>query len=109
MAELASESMRVAIDALDRGDAGVAHEVARLDRDIDQEFEVALRQLMTLAMERSRLLKPVFDTVFALKSLERIGDHAKNVAEHVVFLVSGADVRHAGAAGREAPAREAQH
>jgi phosphate transport system protein len=108
MAELASESMRVAVDALDRGDARVAHEVARLDREIDQEFEAALRQLMTVAMERTRLLKAVFDTVFALKSLERIGDHAKNVAEHVVFLVSGTDVRHAGA-DRDAAARETQH
>jgi phosphate transport system protein len=108
MAELASESMRVAVDALDRGDASVAHDVARLDREIDQEFDAALRQLMTVAMERTRLLRPVFDTVFALKSLERIGDHAKNVAEHVVFLVSGDDVRHAGA-GRGAPARESQH
>jgi phosphate transport system protein len=63
---------------------------------------------MTVAMERTRLLKAVFDTVFALKSLERIGDHAKNVAEHVVFLVSGADVRHAGAE-RAAAARETQH
>jgi phosphate transport system protein len=108
MAELASESMRVAVGALDRGDAVVAHDVARLDREIDQEFEAALRQLMTVAMERSRLLKPVFDTVFALKSLERIGDHAKNVAEHVVFLVSGADVRHAGT-GRWSAARETQH
>jgi phosphate transport system protein len=108
MAELASESMRVAVDALDRGDARVAHDVARLDKEIDQEFESALRQLMTVAMERSRLLKAVFDTVFALKSLERIGDHAKNVAEHVVFLVSGADVRHAGAE-RAAAARETQH
>ncbi|HKX59302.1 MAG TPA: phosphate signaling complex protein PhoU [Steroidobacteraceae bacterium] len=108
MAELASESMRVAVDALDRGDASVAHDVARLDREIDQEFEAALRQLMTVAMERSRLLKPVFDTVFALKSLERIGDHAKNVAEHVVFLVSGDDVRHLRAAA-DLPARESQH
>jgi phosphate transport system protein len=108
MAELASESMRVAVDALDRGDAQVAHDVARLDRELDQEFEAALRQLMTVAMERPRLLKSVFDTVFALKSLERIGDHAKNVAEHVVFLVSGADVRHAGA-GRGAAATESQH
>ena len=108
MAELASESMRVAVDALDRGDASVAHAVSRLDREIDQEFEAALRQLMTVAMERARYLKPVFDTVFALKSLERIGDHAKNVAEHVVFLVSGADVRHAGAA-RGAPTRQTQH
>ena len=108
MAELASESMRVAVDALDRGDASVAHDVARLDREIDQEFEAALRQLMTVAMERSRLRKPVFDTVFALKSLERIGDHAKNVAEHVVFLVSGDDVRHLRAAA-DLPARESQH
>ena len=108
MAELACESMRVAIDALDRGDAQVAHDVARLDREIDQEFEAALRQLVTVAMERTRQLRSIFDTMFALKSLERIGDHAKNVAEHVVFLVSGADVRHAGAA-RDAPAKESQH
>jgi phosphate transport system protein len=108
MAELASDAMRVAVDALDRGDARVAHDVARLDREIDQEFEAALRQLMTVAFERTRLLKPVFDTVFALKSLERIGDHAKNVAEHVVFLVSGADVRHAGPE-RGSAVRELQH
>jgi len=106
MAELASEAMRVAVEALDRGDAQVAHDVARLDRELDQEFESALRQLMTVAMERTRLLRPIFDTVFALKSLERIGDHAKNVAEHVVFLVSGADVRHAA---RELPVRGSQH
>jgi phosphate transport system protein len=108
MAELASECMRVAVDALDRGDARVAHDVARLDRELDQEFEAALRQLMTVAMERPRLLKSVFDTVFALKGLERIGDHAKNVAEHAVFLASGADVRHAGAA-RGAASTETQH
>ena len=109
MAALASESMRVAVDALDRGDANVAHDVARLDREIDQEFEAALRQLLTVAMERTRLLRTMFDTVFALKSLERIGDHAKNVAEHVVFLVSGADVRHAGAYADELPAKGSQH
>ena len=68
MAELASEAMRVAVDALDRGDARVAHDVvARLDRELDQEFEAALRQLMTVAMERTRLLRPIFDTVFALE------------------------------------------
>ena len=109
MAELASESMRVAVDALDRGDAALAHDVARLDRALDDEFEAALRQLVTVAMERTRLLGPVFDTVFALKGLERIGDHAKNVAEHVVFLVSGADVRHAGDRSRGVPARDSQH
>jgi phosphate transport system protein len=108
MAELASEAMRVAVDALERGDATVAHDVARLDRELDHEFEAALRQLMTVAMERHRLLKAVFDTVFALKSLERIGDHDKNVAEHVEFLGSGADGRHADAC-RGVTARESQH
>jgi len=94
MAQLASGMMRSAIDALDRGDPTVAHEVARQDWELDREFEAALRQLMTLAMEEARLMRPTIDTFFALKSLERIGDHAKNVAEHVVFLVSGDDVRH---------------
>lgn len=109
MAELAAQAMRIAVDALDRGDPDVAHQVARIDREIDQEFEVALRQLLTLAMERSRLLRQVFDTVFALKSLERIGDHAKNVAEHAVFLASGADVRHAGDQDSRLPAGNPPH
>jgi phosphate transport system protein len=63
---------------------------------------------MTVALERTRLLRSIFDTVFALKSLERIGDHAKNVAEHAVFLASGAAVRHAGAESG-APAASARH
>ncbi len=108
MADLACESMRVAIDALDRGDAQVAHDVARLDREIDHEFEASVRQLVTVAMERTRQLRSVFDTMFALKSLERIGDHAKNVAEHVVFLVSGTDVRHSAVA-RGVLAKQSQH
>jgi phosphate transport system protein len=107
MAALASGSMRVAVEALDRGDASVAHDVARLDRELDQEFEAALRQLMTVAMERTRQLRSIFDTVFALKSLERIGDHAKNVAEHAAFLASGVDVRQASES--RAPASSARH
>jgi phosphate transport system protein len=102
MATLASGSMRVAVEALERGDATVAHDVARLDRELDQEFEAAIRQLMTVAMERTRQLRSIFDTVFALKSLERIGDHAKNVAEHAAFLASGVDLRHAAESGTSA-------
>ena len=109
MAHLASRMMRLAVDALDRADASVAHDVARLDKELDQEFEAALRLLLTVAMEQSRLLRPTIDTVLALKSLERIGDHAKNVAEHVVFLVSGADVRHARGASSPAPDLGTQH
>jgi phosphate transport system protein len=105
MAQLSSGMLRRAIDALDRGDATVAFEVARRDRELDEEFEASLRRLVTVAMEGGRLLRPTIDTVFALKSLERIGDHAKNVAEHVVFLVSGETVRHpaAGAAAGNRP------
>lgn len=98
MAHLSANMLRLAVDALDRADPGVAHEVARMDKELDREFEAALRQLMTVAMESTRLMRSTIDTVFALKSLERIGDHAKNVAEHVVFLASGDDVRHAAAA-----------
>lgn len=95
MAQLATRMIRLAVDALDRADASAAREVARLDEQVDQEFEAALRRLMTVAMEHATFVRPTIDTVFALKSLERIGDHAKNVAEHVVFLASGVDVRHA--------------
>lgn len=94
MAALASRMLRLSVEAIDRGDAGVAHEVARMDRELDQEFEAALRLLMTVAMEDARLTRSTIDTVLALKSLERIGDHAKNVAEHVVFMAEGDDVRH---------------
>lgn len=94
MAQLSASMLRLAVDALDRADPRVAHDVARMDKELDREFEAALRQLMTVAMESTRFMRSTIDTVFALKSLERIGDHAKNVAEHVVFLASGYDVRH---------------
>jgi len=103
MAHLSAGMMRFAVDALDRADQDVAHEVARLDKELDQEFEAALRQLMTVAMENARVMRSTIDTVLALKSLERIGDHAKNVAEHAVFLVSGSDVRHRQAAEAGTP------
>ena len=68
--------------------------VARRDSELDAEFAAALRQLLTLAMQDQRFLGATIDTVFALKGLERIGDHAKNIAEQVVFVASGEDVRH---------------
>ena len=102
MAQLSARMLRLAIDALDRGDASVAHDVARMDREVDREFEAALRELLIVALESPRCLRATIDTVFALKSLERIGDHAKNVAERVVFIVSGEDVRHGPGRGPRA-------
>ena len=72
----------------------LAHGVTSRDAELDEEFAAALRQLLTLAMQDQRFLGATIDTVFALKGLERIGDHAKNIAEQVVFVASGEDLRH---------------
>ena len=95
MAELTTGMLRDAVRALDESDsrAGASASRAR-DSELDAEFAAALRQLLTLAMQDQRYLGVTIDTVFALKGLERIGDHAKNIAEQVVFIASGRDMRH---------------
>ena len=94
MAELTTSMLRDAVRALDESDSGLAERVCARDSELDAEFAAALRQLLTLAMQDQRFLSATIDTVFALKGLERIGDHAKNIAEQVVFVASGEDVRH---------------
>ena len=94
MAELTTGMLREAVRALDESDPDLASGVAGRDSELDAEFAAALRQLLTLAMEDARFLGATIDTVFALKGLERIGDHAKNIAEQVVFVASGEDLRH---------------
>lgn len=94
MAELTGGMLRDAVRALDEYDADLAHSVSARDAELDEEFAAALRQLLTLAMQDQRFLSATINTVFALKGLERIGDHAKNIAEQVIFVASGEDVRH---------------
>jgi phosphate transport system protein len=94
MADLTAGMLRDAVRALDEADIDLAQGVTSKDTELDAEFAAALRQLMTLAMQDQRFLGATIDTVFALKGLERIGDHAKNIAEQVVFVASGEDVRH---------------
>jgi phosphate transport system protein len=94
MAELSTSMLREAIRAIDESNPELARRVASRDSELDAEFAAALRQLLTLAMQDQRFLSATIDTVFALKGLERIGDHAKNIAEQVLFVVSGEDVRH---------------
>lgn len=94
MAELTAGMLRDAVRALDEYDVELARSVAARDAELDEEFAAALRQVFTLAMEDQRYLSATIGTVFALKGLERIGDHAKNIAEQVVFVASGEDVRH---------------
>jgi phosphate transport system protein len=89
MAELSVVMLRSAVRAADESDPALARLVFRRDKDLDEEFATALRQLMSFVMQDHQFLKPSIDTVFALKGLERIGDHAKNIAEQVLYMVEG--------------------
>ena len=93
MSTLATRMLHDVLDALARLDVDKAIQVARGDIELDSEFQAALRRLSTYIME-SRNVGHTINVTFIVKSLERIGDHAKNIAEYVVFLVKGKDVRH---------------
>ena len=94
MAELAVHLVQGSLDALARMDIKKALEICRGDASLDDEFQSALRRLSTFLMEDPRNVGDYIDVVFVIKALERIGDHATNIAEYVVYLVRGKDVRH---------------
>jgi phosphate transport system protein len=89
MAALSTSMLRSAVRALDESDPELAREVLARDKELDHEFATALRQLMSFVIEDQKFLKPTIDTIFALKGLERVGDHAKNVAEQVLYMIEG--------------------
>jgi len=96
-AGLAEENLRLALDAFARLDVNAAATVISNDEAIDAAFLAILRQLISYMMEDPRTITPALEIVFIAKSIERIGDHAKNIAEDVVHVVKGKDVRHATA------------
>jgi len=96
-AELAEDNLRLALDSFARLDVNAAAQVVSNDEAIDAAFLSILRQLISYMMEDPRTITPALEIVFIAKSIERIGDHAKNVAENVVHVVKGKDVRHATA------------
>ena len=93
-ADLAIAQLRKALDAFARLDTAQALEVLRADDQIDREFEGLLRKLITYMMEDPRTISASIDLVFVAKAIERVGDHAKNLAEAIIYVVKGTDVRH---------------
>jgi phosphate transport system protein len=93
-AELASGLLRNALDAFARLDVPMAVSILREDHEIDKEFDGFVRKLITYMMEDPRTISASLDLLFVAKAIERIGDHAKNIAEFIIYIVKGEDVRH---------------
>ena len=93
-AELALDMLRKSLDAFARLDLAYAAQVVRQDELVDEEFRTIMRYLITFMMEDPRTISTALEILFVAKAIERIGDHAKNMSEYVVYMVKGKDVRH---------------
>ena len=94
LAEAALNLVRQSLDAFARLDVPLAQEVIKADSDVDTEFKSIIRQLITHMMEDPRTITTSIEIISIARAIERIGDHAKNVGEQVVFIVEGRDIRH---------------
>ena len=93
-ADLALDMLRKSLDAFARLDLAYAAQVVRQDELVDAEFRTIMRYLITFMMEDPRTISTALEILFIAKAIERIGDHAKNMSEYVVYMVKGKDVRH---------------
>jgi phosphate transport system protein len=92
--DLASGLLRKSLDGFARLDTATALAILKEDDAIDREFNGFIRKLVTYMMEDPRTISPSLDLLFVAKALERVGDHAKNIAESIIYIVEGTDVRH---------------
>ena len=101
IADKALSMLRKSLDAFARLDTVAAAQVVREDEQVDDEFRLMIRSLITFMMEDPRTISHSLEILFCAKAIERIGDHAKNMAEYVIYMVKGKDVRHIGIEGVE--------
>lgn len=94
MVKIVREMLRTSLDAFARLDVSQTVEVAKQDELVDEQFRSAMRQLVMHMLEDPRTISMSLEVLFVAKAVERIGDHAKNIAEYVVYMVKGKDVRH---------------
>jgi phosphate transport system protein len=102
MGELAEKMMRDSLDSLVRRDVELARSVLSRDDQVDQLRDQLFRELLTYMMGDSSVVFPAFELILVAKNLERIADHATNIAEDVIYMVAGSDVRHSAVDRRSA-------
>ena len=94
LSDLVKRMVHDVLDAYARQDVDAAIKVVRDDEETDQEYQNLIRMLITYMMEDPRKISEVLDVIWVARALERIGDHAKNIGEYVIYLVKGKDIRH---------------
>jgi phosphate transport system protein len=105
MANFVTAMIRESLDAFARMDPMHAAQVVRNDKEVDKEWKGSLRHIITYMIEDPRTISRSIDLIFIARALERIGDHAKNMSERVIYMVRGDDVRHTGIKNTERMAR----
>lgn len=94
MANNTKDMLHIALDAFARSDATKVVVIAHMDEEVDEQYQAVIRQLITFMLEDPRTISSSLEVLFIAKAVERIGDHAKNISENVVYMAQGKDVRH---------------